>query len=228
MRDLAVRRYAARATDPARPELGQQLQASAARALSLFAGAEAAPKGGAPVSGLQAISDFMEANVPDDERARAGEVLVRILNGSLFELLQLSRERAGLKPLEPNERTQAFMSQAVLALSDISLYPAPMALKLKDFTQVQASVFQVARAPGRNIVYLGCALLILGTFAMLYVRERRLWVWLAPSGGGAQARMALSTNRKTLDADKEFDMLKTRLIGAAARVPTAASNGITR
>lgn len=228
MRDLAVRRYAARATDPARPELGQQLQASAARALSLFAGAEAAPKGGAPVSGLQAISDFMEANVPDDERARAGEVLVRILNGSLFELLQLSRERAGLKPLEPNERTQAFMSQAVLALSDISLYPAPMALKLKDFTQVQASVFQVARAPGRNIVYLGCALLILGIFAMLYVRERRLWVWLAPSGGGAQARMALSTNRKTLDADKEFDMLKTRLIGAAAGVPTAASNGITR
>jgi cytochrome c biogenesis protein len=62
---------------------------------------------------------------------------------------------------------------------------------------VQASVFQVARAPGKNIVYLGCALLILGVFAMLYVRERRLWVWLAPQDTGAQATMALSTNRKT-------------------------------
>ena len=214
LRDLAVRRYAARATDPARPELGAQLVASAARAMSLFAGVEPPAPGAKQTSGLQAVSDFMEANVPADERARAGEVLVRILNGSLFELLQITRERAGLKPLEPDDRTQAFMSQAVLALSDITLYPAPMALKLKDFQQVQASVFQVARAPGRNIVYLGCALLILGIFAMLYVRERRLWVWLAPAGHGSDARMALSTNRKTLDADKEFDMLSSRLIGA--------------
>jgi cytochrome c biogenesis protein len=74
------------------------------------------------------------------------------------------------------------MTQAVLALSDVPLYPAPMAFQLKDFTQVQASVFQVARAPGRNIVYLGCALLILGVFAMLYVRERRLWIWISAPG----------------------------------------------
>jgi len=73
-------------------------------------------------------------------------------------------------------------------------------------------VFQVARAPGKTIVYLGCLLLILGVFAMLYVRERRLWVWLAPSAGGAQATMALSSNRKTMDGDREFDMLKSRLI----------------
>jgi cytochrome c biogenesis protein len=79
-------------------------------------------------------------------------------------------------------KTQAFMTQAVLSLSDAVMYPAPMAFELKDFTQVQASVFQVARAPGKNIVYLGCALLILGVFAMLYIRERRVWVWLSPAG----------------------------------------------
>ena len=151
--------------------------------------------------------------MPEAERQRAGEVLVRILNGVLFELVQLSRERAGLKALAPGETTQGFMTQAVLALSDVPVYPAPMAFQLKDFTQVQASVFQVARAPGRNIVYLGCALLILGVFAMLYVRERRVWVWLAPAGTGAQATLALSSNRQTLDTDKEFEMLKTKLIG---------------
>jgi cytochrome c biogenesis protein len=68
---------------------------------------------------------------------------------------------------------------------------------------VQASVFQVARAPGKNVVYLGCALLILGVFAMLYVRDRRLWVWLAPQAR-QHATMALSTNRKTMDGDREF------------------------
>ena len=63
---------------------------------------------------------------------------------------------------------------------------------------MQASVFQVTRAPGRNIVYLGCALLILGVFAMLYVRERRLWVWLSAAGERRRRRtMALSSNRKT-------------------------------
>ena len=121
-----------------------------------------------------------------------------------------------MKPLEPNEKTQGFMMQSVLALSDVQFYPAPMAMMLTDFTQVQASVFQVARAPGKYIVYLGCTLLILGVFAMLYVRERRVWVWLAPvagAGEGSEATMALSSNRKTMDTDREFESLKSKLIG---------------
>lgn len=217
MRELAVRRYAAAAVDGARPELAAQLAQSAGRALALFAGAidEPAAAGGRPRGGLQAISDFMEANVPEDERNRASEVLVRILNGALFELAQITRERAGLAPLPQNGATQAFMTQAVLSLSDAQAYPVPLAFELRDFKQVQASVFQVARAPGKNVVYLGCALLIIGVFAMLYVRERRVWVWLAPQDAGARATMALSTNRKTLDADREFAQLTTQLIGTS-------------
>lgn len=213
LRAEAVRRYANRMVDPARPDLLPQLVASSARALGLFAGAESV-KGSQAAGGLQAVADFMEANVPEAERTRAGEVLIRILNGALFELLQLSRERAGLPALQPDEKTQGLMTQNVLALSDAYFYPAPMTLQLVDFTQVQASVFQVARAPGKTIVYLGCALLILGVFAMLYVRERRLWVWLAPQGAGARATLALSSNRKTLDGDREFEQLRDKLIGA--------------
>ena len=224
-RELAVRRYAVKAVGSDKPELVQQLGASASRALALFAGtsADAAPASSAPnaktPTGLQAISNFMEGSVPEAERERAGDVLIRILNGVLFELTQLTREQASLKPLPQDETTQGFMSQAVLSLSDAYHYPAPMAFELKDFTQVQASVFQVTRAPGKTIVYLGCALLILGVFAMLYVRERRVWVWLAPgsvpeSRATSYAVMALSTNRKTLDGDKEFDMLKTKLLQA--------------
>ncbi|MDB5931814.1 MAG: ResB family protein, partial [Polaromonas sp.] len=239
-RELAVSRYARLAVGTDRPELAQQLVDSASRALSLFAGSDPAalPAGGAgarpkPVAGLQAISDFMEANVPEAERNRAGEVLVRILNGALFELTAMTREKAGLKPLAQDEKTQAFMSQMVLSLSDAPHYPAPMAFQLKDFTQVQASVFQVARAPGKTIVYLGCAFLIVGIFAMLYIRERRIWVWLAPrnpdaapghdadgqpvpesAANNSQATMALSANRKTMDGDKEFEMLKMKLLQA--------------
>ena len=182
----------------------------ASRALGLFAGLEKV--GGKDVRGLQAISDFIETAVPEAERERAADVLLRILNGSLFELNAGAREAAGKKALPENDESHRFLSQAVLALSDVSLYPAPVAFELKDFKQVQASVFQVARAPGQNVVYLGCLFLIIGVFAMLYVRERRLWVWLAPEGAGAHARMALSSNRKTMDADKEFEQLQRKLL----------------
>ena len=165
-REVAVKSYAAKAVDPQRPELSAQLADSAARALALFAGAEGV-KEGKPAGGLQAVSDFIESNVPEAERMKAGDVLVRILNGALYELAQQARQTAGLKPLEGSEKTQGFMTQAVFALSDIQSYPAPLALQLTDFKQVQASVFQVARAPGKNIVYLGCAFLIFGIFAML-------------------------------------------------------------
>jgi cytochrome c biogenesis protein len=216
VREQAIARYVANAVAADRPDLRDPLAVSASRALALFAGATSAPNANAAgqvSGGLQAMADFMETNVPEAERTKAGDVLVRILNGTLFEMTQMVRAQAGLKPLLPNEATQAFMSQAVLALSDAQAYPAPMVLQLADFTQVQASVFQVARAPGKSIVYLGCALLILGVFAMLYIRERRLWVWLTPHDGRTNATMALSSNRKTLDGDHEFEQLKTRLLG---------------
>ena len=215
-RKLAVERYVARAVEPNREDLKIPLAASATRALALFAGAEPGKDGTSP-GGLQAIADFMETNIPEAERAKAGDVLIRILNGSLFELAQNARVKAGLKPFVPDEKTQFFMTQSVLALSDSQAYPAPMVLQLTDFTQVQASVFQVARAPGKSIVYLGCALLIVGIFAMLYIRDRRLWVWLAPRDANgspaASASLALSSNRKTMDGDREFEQLKSKLIG---------------
>ena len=214
LRERAVQRYASRAVDPARPELSNQLADSARRALGLFAGQEQV--NGKAVAGLQALADFMEANVPAAERQRAGEMFVRILNGVLYELDNVAREQARV-PALPQEQVPAFMTQVVLALSDAPLYVAPMAFLLTDFTQVQASVFQVARAPGKTIVYLGCTLLIIGIFALLYIRERRLWVWLAPAGSGSQATLALSSNRKTLDTDREFEQLKARLLAPEER-----------
>jgi cytochrome c biogenesis protein len=210
LRTEAVRRYVSKATDPKRPEVGAQLAASANQAFALYAGDEQA---GAKGAGLAALSTYLEERVPEAERGRAFEVVIRILGGSLYELAQLSRERAGLPPFDGDERAQAWMAQSLVALSDAFVYPAPMAFQLADFTQVQASVFQVTRSPGKNVVYLGCALLILGVFAMLYVRERRLWVWLAPAAaGGSDALMGLSCNRETLDVDREFQRLRDQLL----------------
>lgn len=213
LRREAVRRYVAIAAPPNRPDLLPQLSLSATRALGLFAGVLSSQPNAAPTGGLQALSDFIEANVPVEEQMRASEVLVRIVDGTLFELLNLSRERAGLAPRPQDEASRAFMTQAVLSLSDAFFYQAPAFLTLSDFRQVQASVFQVARAPGKTVVYLGCALLVLGVFAMLFIRERRIWIWLQPGPqGGTALQCAMSSTRQTLDLDREFTELSAALL----------------
>jgi cytochrome c biogenesis protein len=225
LRETAARRYAALAAPPGRPELTEQLTATARRTLGLFASAEpvarpveASANGASarPVGGLQALAQFMEAAVPENDRLRMSEVLLRILNGSLFELMNAARESEQLPPLTADAEFERFMSAAVTSLSDSFFYPAPLLFQLSDFTQVQASVFQVARAPGKTLVYLGSVLLIVGVFVMLYVRDRRLWVWLQPaSDGGTHVATALSSTRRTLDGDAEFDRIKARLLQPA-------------
>ena len=223
LREKAVMRYATAATPADRPEMAEQLQLTTRRAIGLFAGVEATGLNSQPgPAGLQALGEFVEKNVPAEDRERISQVLLRILNGSLFELLNLSREQAGLARLPLGATTEAFMTQAVLSLSDSFLYPAPVLFELADFKHVQASVFQVARAPGKTLVYLGAVLLIVGVFTMLYIRERRLWIWLQPDPDDAsrtRVLTALSTTRRTLDGDAEFERLKQAILQTPALTP---------
>jgi cytochrome c biogenesis protein len=214
-RDKAARRYALLATPPDKPEMADQLLLTTRRTLALFAGAESGKAEVNPVGGLQGLADFMESTVPEADRGRITEVLLRVLNGSLYELLNLARENEGLGRLPLGAPTEAFMTAAVTSISDSFFYPAPMIFQLADFKQVQASVFQVARAPGKTLVYLGCAALIIGVFVMLYIRDRRLWVWLQPDPEDAsrtRITTASSSTRKTLDGDAEFERLRRALL----------------
>ncbi len=222
LRDAAARAYAVSATPPTQPQMQSQLQLTALRALTLFSGAAAKP-GDEVKGGLPALSQFIDRDVPEKDRQRVSEVLLRILNGSLFELHQIARERAGLPPAKTDGAVQAFMTQAVLSLSDSLYYPSPMLLQLDGFEQVQASVFQVARAPGQKLVYLGAVLLILGVFAMLYIKERRLWVWIAPGSDPAssQVRMAMSSTRDSPDNATLFAQLQKAVFPAAASKETS-------
>jgi cytochrome c biogenesis protein len=74
-------------------------------------------------------------------------------------------------------------------------------------------VFQVSRTPGKLIVYLGCLLLVLGVFTMFYVRDRRIWVWLRPAEhlNGTSVLAAMTSQKRTLDFNREFDRFKAAL-----------------
>ncbi len=85
-----------------------------------------------------------------------------MLNGVIWELWQEARAQLKLPPAKNDMDSQRFIQAATSALSDVNFYPAPLVFQLDSFEEVKASVFQVTRSPGKNMVYLGCLLLTLG------------------------------------------------------------------
>jgi cytochrome c biogenesis protein len=222
LRAEAARRYAQRALPPAQAgdqaalTLAAQLEESASKTLAIFGGAAPAKAQAEVRGGYVAVSTFLE-RIPKDEQEKAATVFMKMLNGAMWELWEVAHAHANEAPVEATEAHGRFLQMATNALSDSFFYGAPVYLALDDFTQVQASVLQVTRSPGKKVVYLGCALLVLGVFSMFYIRERRIWVWIkaAPGDAGAQALMAMSTQRRTLDFEREYEDVKTRLAQTA-------------
>jgi cytochrome c biogenesis protein len=204
-RQQAAQAYARRAMPQSTQAeaMESQLALSALKSLEIFAGNKEA-------AGFMGVSRFLE-KVPQAEQEKAADIFMKILNGTVWELWQVARAKDGLAPAKADEAHARFLQLATNALSDSFFYGAPVYLQLDEFRQVKASVFQVTRSPGKAVVYVGCALLVLGVFAMFYIRERRLWVWVRDDAGGAHALMAMSTQRKTMDFDNEFNDLKDKL-----------------
>jgi cytochrome c biogenesis protein len=208
IRFLAAQRYAQGAMSDTRRDndaLRRQLQASALKGLTIFAGDGSGP------AGYIAVSKFLE-RIPQQDQEKAINIFMKILNGSLWDVWQIAREKDGLKAVAPDDKHGRFLQLATNAYSDSFFYGAPVYLQLQGFDEVKASVLQVSRSPGKKVVYLGCLLLVTGVFSMFYIRERRLWVWIkSEPDGSARAVMAMSSQRKTLDFEKDFDVLRQQL-----------------
>ena len=152
-------------------------------------------------------------NVPEAEHEKVLSFAVPMIQLSLTELRDLVRVREGLPPI-PREGQewadgQLWVQMALLALANLPDYPAPVFMTLSSFEQQEASVFQVTRSPGKNTVYLGSLFLVIGVFAMFYVRDRRIWIWAkAGENGGTEMLAAMTSQRRNLDFNREFDRFK--------------------
>ncbi len=198
LREQAARRFAQK--NAAEGEQRQLMFEAARGALRTFAR-----------DGFNGIID----SAPADQREKILNFAVPMIQLSLAELRDLMRTQQGQPAVllqgPQAERDQRWLQLSVLALAALPDYPAPVALQLAGFDQVQASVFQVARSPGKTIVYIGCVLLILGVFSMFYIRERRIWVWIRPTEGGSTWLAAMTTQRRTMDFNHEFERLRDAL-----------------
>jgi len=159
--------------------------------------------------GYAAIAKMIETSVPQDQREKAAQTYIKIMTSAAFEAYQMSQERAGIKSTQVDEYTQSFLQDSLNAISDLFYYGAPVYLELTKFEQREASGLQLTRSPGKNLVYLGSVLLVLGIFAMIYIRERRIWLLVKPKS--KTVLFAMSANRKNRDFEMEFDRYQSQL-----------------
>ena len=156
--------------------------------------------------GYDALAKFVQQAVPQAEQENAAQTYLKILERAAFEAYQLSRERDGKPPVAVDDNSLQFVRDSMNTFSDLFFYGAPVYLQLAHYDEVQATGLQLTRSPGKNVVYGGSILLILGVFAMFYIRERRIWLLLKPQEN--HVLLAMSGNRKTLDFENEFSKHK--------------------
>jgi cytochrome c biogenesis protein len=187
-----ARRFALSATaaDGVGETMRERLAESAERVLELFTR-----------GGFEAVADFLGKAVPPGEQEKAAQVYLKVLEGAGFEAWRLSRINAGRSPAVPDEAGALFVRDSLNAVSDSFHFAAPVYLQLNRFEEVKASGLQMTRSPGKSIVYGGSLLLVLGIFAMFYVRERRLWLLVKPAAG--TVLFAMSTNRPSAEFERE-------------------------
>lgn len=118
-----------------------------------------------------------------------------------------------------SQEDQAWFFQAAIeAMLQLREYPTPFILSLDSFEQRQATGLQMTRSPGKNVVYFGSVMLVIGIFILFYLPHRKVWVRVRRTeDGGTEALVAGTSNRNTLDFEKAFASLTERMAGRLER-----------
>lgn len=166
--------------------------------------------------GYTSIAKAIEKAVPEDQREAAAKTYIKMLNTAAFEAYNLSLAKANKPALPANDKTRELLQDSLNAISDSFFYGSPHYLQLIDFKHVEASGLQLTKSPGQKWVYLGSVLLVIGIFAMFYIRERRIWLLVKKVGDKSgdkpsEVLFAMSSNRKNLDFEQEFERTKSQL-----------------
>ncbi|OIR04895.1 cytochrome c biogenesis protein CcsB [mine drainage metagenome] len=164
--------------------------------------------------GYNQLAKVIEKNVPENDRVVAAQTYIKMIHLAAFEAYNMSLVANKKPELVNNADTQALVQDSLNAFSDMFFYGTPYFLQLDQFEHKQASGLQLTKSPGEKWVYLGSILLVLGIFSMMYIRERRIWLLLNPDG--QQVHFAMSSNRKNLDFEQEFNLYREQLKGLLA------------
>jgi cytochrome c biogenesis protein len=162
--------------------------------------------------GMGAVVEQVEQAVPEAERQQAMESYVMVLQSVLGSLyVDQLREEGVLDEQGVSDADAQFFDDALEAFAALGSYGSPLFIELTDFEHVEASGLQITRAPGQDIVYLGCVMLMAGVFFMFYLHHRRVWVSVSAGEAGARVLLAGSGNRDRAEFASEFEGVRRAL-----------------
>lgn len=180
------------------PAVKKQFEDSVVQLLTIFA-----------QGGYSHVAQIIEKSVPEKEREAVARTYIKMISVAAYEAYNMSLA-ANKKPLLVNStETESLLRDSLNTFSDMFFYGTPYYLQLEQFEHKEASGLQLTKSPGQKWVYLGSVLLVLGIFAMMYIRERRIWLSLKPNV--KQVHFAMASNRKNLDFEKEFNLYREQL-----------------
>nr|WP_294840761.1 cytochrome c biogenesis protein ResB [uncultured Methylotenera sp.] len=182
------------------PEMRKQFELSLIRLLTVFA-----------QGGYNEVAKVIEKNVPEKEREASATTYIKMVNVAAYEAYNMALELNKKPLLKSGAETERLLRDTINAFSDMFFYGTPYYLQLNQFEHKEASGLQLTKSPGQKWVYLGSVILVLGIFAMMYIRERRIWLYLKP--GAKEVHFAMASNRKNLEFEQEFNLYREQLAG---------------
>jgi len=157
--------------------------------------------------GFASVTEFIETSLPEAERASLGPAYLAMLREMLARIYFSD---LGENEMVADEQL-LFLQDAVDAIGSLPRYGSPVYLMLTDYEQVEASGLQVAHAPGKPVVYLGCAFLITGVFLLFYLPQRRFWALAKTQQQGTTVILAGMSNRNPRDFEPFFEQISNSL-----------------
>jgi cytochrome c biogenesis protein len=184
-------------TNVQNPEVENQVIESMVRLTEQFAS-----------KGSEGIMQEIAGRFPKEKQASASEAFMKVLNASLRSLYTETLKQEGISGA-PQEADWLFFDDSILAIDKISAYGSPWFVQLSSFKQIEASGLQITRSPGKDVVYFGSAMLVIGVFLLFYVAHRRIWVWVKPLGENqSEIVVAGSSNRNQPEFERYFNRLQ--------------------
>ncbi len=166
---------------------------------------------------------FKAAGMDSDQRelwlGLGEDILAGMVEGAQVQ----ASKQTGAIWNEANDARERFLRHTLETLPAMERYGSPLYLQLEDFQHRQSTGLEVARSPGKPLVYLGFGLLVIGIVLMFYVPHRRAWCLLQPEPmGGSRILLACSSQRDPVGGREAF-----RRLADVMRAALPADNGQT-
>lgn len=156
--------------------------------------------------GFSGISQFVQKNVPEKDRAKVKDYYMGQTSLALQTLYLEILKQEKVKELDDiSDFNKQWFEDALTVINSLPNYGPPMYFELDSFKQIESTGLQITKSPGKDVVYFGSALLIIGVFFLFYVRQKR--IWLAYSEKEGTLTIAGKDNKELPEVAKEFQQI---------------------